>query len=200
MFRKKVTESAHHIEKTVAIAVPRIGGAISKCLSLAQSLLLCLVLVGCFFCKVHAEESSDYCAFCDPAVLEAQCFYSDDLVLALYTHKPILPGHCLIIPRRHAERFEMLTDEEMLRIGRVIRKVDDAAMKVYQTSSYLLLQKNGREVGQTVFHVHFHYIPRQEGDSSTFAFLARMFAANLGRPISAEAMREAVFKMQQALD
>src|SRR5690349_17595131 len=71
------------------------------------------------------------CAFCDSTVLHHQKFYEDELVLALYTHKPILPGHCLVIPKRHVERFEMLTDAEMMQIGRIIKKVDQAAMKVF---------------------------------------------------------------------
>ncbi len=68
-----------------------------------------------------------YCAFCDSVVLEAQTFYEDDRVVALYTHKPVSPGHCLVIPKRHVERYEALSDEEILQIGRVVRKVDAAA-------------------------------------------------------------------------
>ncbi len=39
------------------------------------------------------------CVFCDVSILNNQKFYEDDLVIALYTHKPILPGHSLIIPK-----------------------------------------------------------------------------------------------------
>ncbi len=142
---------------------------------------------------------NDYCAFCDTTVLEYQKFYEDDLVVALYTHKPILEGHCLIIPKRHAERFEMLSDEEMVQVGRVIRKVDLAASKVFNTSSYLLLQKNGAEVGQTVPHVHFHYVPRQAGDDSTLKFIAKMFIANALSPIPSSEMEEIVERMKEAM-
>jgi diadenosine tetraphosphate (Ap4A) HIT family hydrolase len=68
------------------------------------------------------KEESAPCAFCNPAILDYQQFYEDDLVIALYTHKPVMPGHCLIIPKRHVERFEMLSDEESLQIFRVIKK------------------------------------------------------------------------------
>ena len=37
-----------------------------------------------------------------------------------------------------------------------------------------ILQKNGIEVGQTEPHVHFHYIPRGEGNTSTLEFRVRM--------------------------
>lgn len=140
-----------------------------------------------------------YCAFCDEKVLKKQTFYDDGVVLALYTHRPIFPGHSLIIPKRHVERFENLTDEEILHIGQVIKKVNQAATKVFKTSSYLLLQKNGQEVGQSVPHVHFHYIPRVAGDDSVLKFLVKMFLANLHKPLSDAEMEQAVEAMKQAI-
>ena len=140
------------------------------------------------------------CAFCNQEVLDYQMFYENDLVRALYTHKPILPGHCLIIPKRHAERFEDLSDKEMAQIFQVIKKVDTAASHVFGTSAYLLLQKNGYEVGQTVPHVHFHYIPRQTDDSSTIKFILKMFIVNIQSPISSEQMYESVEKMKLAME
>ncbi len=151
--------------------------------------------------SVFASElnESKYCAFCDSKVLEAQTFYEDDLVLALYTHKPIFPGHCLIIPKRHLERFEMVSDEEALRMTQVIKKVDLAVSKVFGTSSYLLLQKNGYEVGQEVPHVHFHYIPRKAGEDSTAEFIFRMFLVNILNPIEQQEMQNIVAQLKQAM-
>lgn len=139
------------------------------------------------------------CAFCDSRVLERQTFYEDDFVLALYTHKPIYPGHCLVIPKRHVERFEELSPAEITQIGATIQKVDEAVKKVFGTSAYLILQKNGEEVGQTVPHVHFHYIPREAGDDSTIMFLVRMFGINLLGPISAQEMEKNVSLLCQAM-
>lgn len=150
-----------------------------------------------FFCFVGVVEGT--CAFCSDEVLKRQTFYEDDRVLALYTHKPIYPGHCLIIPKRHVERFEMLTDEEIVAIGQVIKKVNRAVEEVFETSAYLLWEKNGREVGQSVPHVHFHYIPRKKGDDSTLAFLFNMFLANLKSPISEQEMQETVEKLKAAI-
>jgi histidine triad (HIT) family protein len=144
--------------------------------------------------------SDPYCPFCDSNVLNQQTFYEDDLVLALYTHKPIFPGHCLIIPKRHVERFEELTSEEITQIGEMIKKVNQAVEKVFDTSSYLLLQKNGSEVGQSVPHVHFHYIPRKANDSSTLKFLIKMYIANIKGPISPDEMRENIEKLKASHD
>ena len=173
-----------------------------KKLSLFTIVLVCLVGGAYFFfAKPFSPPSfKDSCAFCDPTVLNNQKFYEDDLVLALYTHKPILPGHCLIVPKRHVERFEMLTDAEITHIGRVIKKVNQAVMKVFGTSSYLLLQKNGREVGQSIPHVHFHYVPRKAGDDSTIQFIVKMYIANAKQPISQEEMHEVVEKLRNAIE
>lgn len=170
--------------------------------SILSLVLICLIGGTYFFLVKPFSRSSfnDYCAFCDPTVLKNQTFYEDDLVLALYTHKPILPGHCLIISKRHVERFEMLTDAEITQIGRVIKKVNQAVEKVFETSSYLLLQKNGLEVGQTVPHVHFHYVPRKADDDSTIQFVAKMYIANAKPPISQDEMRENVEKLRQAIE
>lgn len=162
---------------------------------------ICLA-AGFYFFSSQKNANNDFgkeCPFCNRAVLNYQKFYEDDLVLALYTHKPIMPGHCLVIPKRHVERFELLTDAEATQICRVIKKVNRAAAKVFNASAYLLLQKNGQEVGQTVPHVHFHYIPRQAGDNSSLKFLFKMYVANLLKPISPTEMRQAVEKMETAM-
>ena len=163
-------------------------------------MIIGLVAGSVFLLRKPDSLSNAYCAFCDPAVLARQAFYEDGLVLALYTHKPILPGHCLIIPKRHVERFEGLSKEEELQMSELIKKVNHAAMKVFGTSAYLLLQKNGHEVGQTVPHVHFHYVPRKAGDSSSLKFILKMYLADLRGPISSAEMQEIVEKMKQAME
>lgn len=173
-----------------------------KTVSLLALALICLMGGTYFlFIKPFSPSSfSDSCAFCDPAVLNNQKFYEDELVLALYTHRPILSGHCLIVSKRHVERFEMLTDAEISQIGRVIKKVNQAIEKVFDTSSYLLLQKNGLEVGQSVPHIHFHYVPRKAGDDSTIQFIAKMYIANAKQPISQDEMHETVEKLRHAIE
>ncbi len=158
---------------------------------------------GIYFLSSNKSQNNFFgkeCPFCNTSVLEYQKFYEDDLVLALYTYKPIMPGHCLVIPKRHVERFELLSDAEATQICRVIKKVNQAAEKAFGTSAYLLMQKNGREVGQTVPHVHFHYIPRKTGDDSTLKFIFKMFIVNLQKPIPPAEMEQAVAKMKAAME
>lgn len=99
------------------------------------------------------------CAFCNPEVLDRQIFYRGEKALGILTHKPAVPGHVLIIPERHVTRFEDLSPEEVAAIGDTIKKVDLAVKKIFGPVDYLLIQKNGQSAGQTVPHVHFHYLP-----------------------------------------
>lgn len=144
------------------------------------------------------SENPQECPFCSQTVLQRQKFYEDERVMALYTHKPIQPGHVLIIPKRHVERFEELTDAEVSHIGQVVKKVDTAVQRVFGTSSYLLLQKNGKEVGQTVSHLHVHYIPRKSGEDSTLGFLLNMFWANIKSPIPPHEIEKIVAELKAA--
>lgn len=157
-----------------------------------------ILMAGGYYLSMPSSMSKE-CAFCDQAILDYQKFYEDGDVIALYTHKPVAEGHCLIIPKRHVERFENLSDAEVLSITHAIKRVHHAVSKVFGTTSYLLLQKNGLEVGQTVPHVHFHYIPRKTGEYSTLTFLFRFYTAALMPPISKNEMREAVSKLQGAI-
>ena len=153
----------------------------------------------CITIKTNVLLTTEYCAFCDFQVLDRQKFYEDASVIALCTYKPILPGHCLVIPKRHVERFDMLTGDEMANIGKVLQKVHMAAKQVFKTSAYLIMQKNGVEVGQTVPHVHFHYIPRILGDSSILKFLVKMYISNFGRPLLPSKLQEVVERMKLAM-
>lgn len=151
----------------------------------------CFLIVGAlvvFFSREKKE--SNECAFCDSKILSYQRFYEDELVIALYTHKPMVKGHCLIIPKRHVSRFEDLSDEEILQMGKVVKKTHVAVQKAFGTKHYLLLQKNGKEVGQSVPHVHFHYIPKKEGDFSVVSFVAKLLIRPLLIPISNNDMKE----------
>lgn len=141
-----------------------------------------------------------YCPFCDEMVLEKQKFYEDELVIALCTHRPIFPSHFLVIPKRHVERFELLTDQEISDMGKVIKKVNGAAEKVFDVTAYLLLQKNGSEVGQSVPHLHFHYIGRKAGDSSLTRFFVNAFLAQVRPPLSVAQTQETVEKMKKAME
>ena len=124
------------------------------------------------------------CSFCNPVIVERQRFYEGRDIDALIDYRPISDGHCLIIPKRHVNSLGELTPEEWAEVGRVTQKVHNAACKIFGESDYLILQKNGESAGQTVPHVHFHYVRATTG-IQTFWFL-RFFFTWLLSPLTIE--------------
>jgi diadenosine tetraphosphate (Ap4A) HIT family hydrolase len=122
-------------------------------------LALSLCATALFKIDLQGSKKWDGCAFCRKELLDAQVFYRGDQALGILTYKPAVPGHVLIIPARHVERFEDLTLEEIKALGEMIQKVDKRVRAVFHNKDYVLIQKNGPLAGQTVPHVHFHYLP-----------------------------------------
>ena len=154
--------------------------------------ILFFLLAAAVVVSLRKSKVAEGCAFCREEVLQRQAFYEDDLVLALYSHKPIIPGHVLLIPKRHVERFEELEDAELLRIKEVMIKVHQAAQKIYDAKDYLILQKNGKAAGQNVPHVHFHYFPRKEKQQIEPLLLLRFLIIPRLPPISDKEIAEAI--------
>ncbi|MCP5492675.1 MAG: HIT family protein [Chlamydiales bacterium] len=147
-----------------------------------------------------SSVSQHTCPFCDETVINRQKFYEDRFVIVMCTHQPIVPSHFPIIPKRHVERLELLTHKELTHIHQAINKVHQASHSVFETFPYLIHQKNGRKIGQSVLHVHFHFIGKRSGDNSKTRFLAKMLWAYLRGPISPTKMQKVVEKMGPAME
>src|SRR5690606_8615584 len=90
--------------------------------------------------------------------------YEDDHVLAFLDIGPLSKGHTLVIPKERKSFLHELSDESAAAIGRVLPRLARAVMKATGASAYNVLQNNGAEAHQAVFHVHFHIIPKIGGD------------------------------------
>ena len=90
--------------------------------------------------------------------------YEDDLVLAFLDVSPLAPGHTLVIPKEPAATLDQLSDDAAAAIGRVLPRLARAVQRATGATAYNLLQNNGAEAHQAVFHVHFHIIPRHGSD------------------------------------
>ena len=84
---------------------------------------------------------------------------------ASYDSYPVSDDHCLIIPKRHIRDFFDLTNEELLACNDLIRIVkDDIMNKDPKVEGFNLGTNIGKVSGQSIFHCHFHLIPRRIGD------------------------------------
>jgi diadenosine tetraphosphate (Ap4A) HIT family hydrolase len=147
-----------------------------------------MALLKKLFLFIGLSSSLIACPFCSEEVIERQKVYESPEALAILTYKPAAPGHMLIIPKRHVERFEGLQASEIAEMMEMIHKVDSAAKKIYGTSGSFIMEKNGPEAGQSVPHVHFHYIPCHEGGSAALLAL-KILTADLFSPLTEEEMK-----------
>jgi histidine triad (HIT) family protein len=89
--------------------------------------------------------------------------YEDDKTLAFMDVMPEAEGHVLVIPKEGAENILDLSLDGMAAMMATTQKVAKAVDKALIPDGILLKQYNRAAAGQSVFHVHFHIVPRWEG-------------------------------------
>jgi histidine triad (HIT) family protein len=87
----------------------------------------------------------------------------DDKTLAFMDVMPQTEGHVLVIPKEAAADLLEVSPEAASAIVVTAQKVAKAVKKALNPPGIMLAQLNGRGAGQSVFHVHFHVIPRYAG-------------------------------------
>jgi histidine triad (HIT) family protein len=119
--------------------------------------------------------------------------YEDADTLAFMDIFPQSRGHVLVIPKNvEARNFLELDPARVAPLMLSVQKVARAVTAALQPDGVVILQFNGAPAGQTVFHLHFHIIPRYEGvemkghgqapmaDAAELAELAGRIAAAIG--------------------
>jgi histidine triad (HIT) family protein len=89
--------------------------------------------------------------------------FENEFSLAFMDVMPQVPGHTLVIPKNAAENIH---DADATILGETIKAVQhvSAAVKAaFAAPGIMVAQLNGPAAGQTVFHLHFHILPRHEG-------------------------------------
>ena len=89
--------------------------------------------------------------------------FEDSKTLAFMDVMPQADGHVLAIPKENAENVFELSAEGGAALMATTQKVARAVKKGLNTPGIMIAQLNGAPAGQSVFHVHFHIIPRSGG-------------------------------------
>lgn len=106
--------------------------------------------MSCLFCGIVNGEVS------------ASIVFEDDLAIAFLDHRPLFPGHCLLVPKRH---FETLIDLPIELVGPFFENAQllARAVEVGLASEGSFVAMNNR-VSQSVPHLHVHVVPRRRKD------------------------------------
>jgi histidine triad (HIT) family protein len=89
--------------------------------------------------------------------------FEDAKTLAFMDVMPQTEGHVLVIPKEAAENIYDLSPDGAAAMMATARKVAAAVRAALGAPGIMLAQLNGAAAGQSVFHVHFHVIPRHAG-------------------------------------
>ena len=112
----------------------------------------------CIFCRLVAGD------------IPAATVYEDRLTIAFMDIGQVNPGHVLVATKRHAATLLDITPEEAAAVMQTAQRMAQAVHRAFDPPGITLLQANGREGDQTVFHFHLHVVPRhaQDGISLTW--------------------------------
>ncbi len=103
------------------------------------------------------------CPFCTPDARDIAA--ENDLAYARFDAFPANPGHMLVIPFRHTASYFDLTAEEQAAIHALIGRCREIVEERYAPDGYNIGVNIGPAAGQSVDHVHIHFIPRYLGDA-----------------------------------
>ncbi len=106
----------------------------------------------CLFCKIIAGE------------VPAQIVDEDERTLSFMDISPATRGHALVVPRRHARNLLEVDAEDLAATIVSAQRLARRAVERLDAEGVNVLNSCGPVAWQTVFHLHFHVIPRYSGD------------------------------------
>ena len=123
--------------------------------------------------------------------MPAAMVFEDERALAFMDVFPQSRGHVLVVPKADARNLLDVEPEVLRELIVRVQRVAQAVREALKPDGLTVMQFNGSAGGQTVFHLHFHVIPRWEGqplgrhsggmaDPQELAGLAAEIAARLG--------------------
>jgi histidine triad (HIT) family protein len=118
------------------------------------------------------------CVFCDIVAgrIPAYSVLDESDVLAFLDHRPLMPGHVLVIPKTHYETLDELPAAEVGPLFRAVQRLAIAVEKgLNADGSFVAVNVR---ISQSVPHLHVHVVPRRKGDGlfgKTFQWIRRPY-------------------------
>ena len=132
-------------------------------------------MTACAFCRILGRET------------EARIVMEDEVSLAFLDHRPVFPGHCLLVPKQHHETLTDLPAELIAPLFAAAKLLAQAVEQGLQAEGTFVAMNN--RVSQSVPHLHIHVVPRRRKDGLRGFFWPRQAYPD---PESARSVQEAI--------
>jgi histidine triad (HIT) family protein len=108
--------------------------------------------------------ASGGCVFCGvvDGSVQAAVVFRDEIAVAFLDHRPLFPGHVLVVPAGHVETLVDLPTDSVLAYFRRVQAVAAAVPRALGAQGTFVAINN--VVSQSVPHLHVHVVPRTRGD------------------------------------
>lgn len=97
--------------------------------------------------------------------VQAHKVFEDEHALAIMDLFPQAPGHVLVMPKAPARNLFDIAEADLAALIIRVRKIAQAVRRALSADGVTVMQFNGAAGGQSVFHLHFHVIPRRDGEA-----------------------------------
>ena len=112
-------------------------------------------------------------------------------VVAFLDHRPLFPGHCLVVPREHVETLGDLPARLTAPLFDAVALLSRAVEPGLGADGSFVAVNN--RVSQSVPHLHVHVVPRRRGDGLRGFFWPRQkYASDEERADHARRIRDAL--------
>lgn len=108
--------------------------------------------MNCIFCRIINRE------------VPGTFIYEDDSVVAIIPKEQVSDGHLLILPKVHYQDVFDIDDSVLRNIASTSKKLSTDIINKTPFTAVNLLNASGKDAQQSVFHFHFHIVPRKPDD------------------------------------
>lgn len=149
--------------------------------------------------SAQSQTFDEHCAFCKIVRDDdGSRVFEDEHTIAFLDHRPLFPGHCLLIPRSHFETIQELPQRLIAPLFANVR-ILAAAVELAMQAEGTFIAANNR-VSQSVPHFHVHIVPRRKGDGLKGFFWPRRKYGNADEVTTVlNALRAAIPRVRQSL-
>ena len=108
----------------------------------------------CIFCNIRERKSP------------AEIIFEDEYIISFLDIQPINYGHTLVIPKNHYDNFLTVPKDEIEKLIHATQFISGVIKRSLNADGFNVISNNGNSAGQSVYHFHFHIIPRFKNDFS----------------------------------